>query len=383
MEISRRLAIKLFACVFACAALLGLVESASAKTLKWGYINTAGKIVIAPAYNDCHAFSEGMARVQDVGWGWIDTTGKRVIPLKFAHSNNFSEGYATVKYLDKWGIIDKKGNFPFPPRFEDMGEAFHHGIVAAKENGKWGFIERDGNFVMPPKYDEVHDFHNGMANVHDAGHWGFINASFEVVFKPQSPKPTDFNEDRAATCTLKGKWGFIDTHGNWIAKPIYRSVGTFSEGLAWVEDEKQKYHFIDKDGKVVTDFAPEVTNVFDMHEGRAGAFTASKGGGYVDRNARFVIKPQFSLLENFDHGIAIVTNEAKAMDFRSGLIDRDGIAIVPVQYKGVHLFSNNLAMVEENELYGFVDKSAKKVIPATFKGALDFTQNLAAVKTFK
>ncbi len=127
-----------------------------------------------------------------------------------------------------------------------------------------------------------------------------------------------------------------------------------------------------------------MTSVLDMHEGLAGTFIPSKGGaGYVDRNARFVIKPQFSLLENFEHGTAIVKNEHKGMDFRTGLIDRDGAAVIPIQYKEVHHFSNNLALVEENERYGYVDKDAKKVIPVTFKWALDFKENLAAVQTFK
>ncbi|HEV2668337.1 MAG TPA: WG repeat-containing protein, partial [Blastocatellia bacterium] len=40
---------------------------------KWFYINRAGEIAIKPAFDDAHAFSDGLAAVQ-IGskWGYID-----------------------------------------------------------------------------------------------------------------------------------------------------------------------------------------------------------------------------------------------------------------------------------------------------------------------
>ncbi len=69
------------------------------------------------------------------------------------------------------------------------------------------------------------------------------------------------------------------------------------------------------------------------------------------------------------------------MDYRSGLIDRDSATIIPIEYKTVHNFSNNLALVQPvSDLYGFADKNGKLAIPATFSDAQDFQENLAAVK---
>ncbi len=46
---------------------------------EWGYIDKAGKVVIAPQFDDALDFSEGLASVR-IGWKWcyIDKTGKIV-----------------------------------------------------------------------------------------------------------------------------------------------------------------------------------------------------------------------------------------------------------------------------------------------------------------
>jgi len=46
---------------------------------KWGYIDTTGKIVINPQFDEAWWFSEGLARIK-IGdrWGYIDKTGKYV-----------------------------------------------------------------------------------------------------------------------------------------------------------------------------------------------------------------------------------------------------------------------------------------------------------------
>jgi WG containing repeat len=365
-----------------CASLFCPSHALTTKPLKWAYINSAGKVVIKPDADVAHSFVDGLACVKDnrSGWGWIDKTGKRVIPCKFTEARDFSEGVATVKQ-QKWGAVDKLGNFVVPPQFEDIGLSFKLGMVAAKMNGKWGFVNATGKFVVPPYFEEVDEFHEGLAAVKVADRWGFINDKGESIFKPQAKNHQYFVEGRAAVENENNKWGFIDTHGNWVAKPIYTSVGKFGEGLAWAQDGRKSY-FIDKDGEIVANFLPDVSSVDAMHEAFAGAYIQGSAG-YVDRNARFVIKPQFMLVDRFENGVAVVT---KKIDEKSvqGMIDRDGAVLLPLKYKRVHHLVNNLALVEaQPEHCGFVDKLGKLVIPDVYADALDFQENLAAVKVAK
>ena len=44
---------------------------------KWGYIDSSGKLVINPQFDEARGFSEGLARINQGGkWGYIDTSGK-------------------------------------------------------------------------------------------------------------------------------------------------------------------------------------------------------------------------------------------------------------------------------------------------------------------
>lgn len=98
-----------------------------------GYINTKGKVVIAPIWNEALDFSEGLAAVavgddENSKWGFIDSTGKVVIEPQYDEvtpdvgdlslyedikDGYFKEGLATV-YLEANTItelvIDKQGN---------------------------------------------------------------------------------------------------------------------------------------------------------------------------------------------------------------------------------------------------------------------------------
>src|SRR6185295_14269588 len=61
---------------------------------KWGYINNAGQVVIAPQFDDAWDFADGMAYVRTGSRrGVIDQTGKLVIDLQQVDfAGRFSEG---------------------------------------------------------------------------------------------------------------------------------------------------------------------------------------------------------------------------------------------------------------------------------------------------
>jgi len=102
----------------------------------YGYINGAGKIVIAPKYQSAGEFKEGLALVipkeKPKNACFIDVNGKVVIelPPNISHSiDAFSDGMASfmiVKpsdsvcvYIDRSGRISIKPIFPFAYEFSN------------------------------------------------------------------------------------------------------------------------------------------------------------------------------------------------------------------------------------------------------------------------
>ena len=136
--------------------------TASKKEGKWGYTNTAGKMVVPYKYDAVSDFSEGLAVVvHNDMYGAIDTTGRTVVPFKYDHLGNFSDGMAlfTKDGNGLIGFVDSKGHETIEPVW-DMGLGFSEGLAAVGitlDGGyRWGFIDTTGKVAIKLQYDAVY-----------------------------------------------------------------------------------------------------------------------------------------------------------------------------------------------------------------------------------
>jgi hypothetical protein len=207
------------------------VPIADARRDKVGFVDKKGVVVIPFEFDLDHSlyhgagvfrdFHEGLAAVMrgepygyPVGkqqWGFIDTAGYIVIPLRYDKVNDFSEGRAVVGNVGErglaWGIIDREGNEILPPGAYGGIMCFSEGLAAVGKSWHWGFIDPDGNEVIEPQYEDALPFSQGLAAV--------------------SVSVGEAWYDR--------KWGFIDTTGEVVVPFIFDEVRSFSEGIAWVK----------------------------------------------------------------------------------------------------------------------------------------------------
>lgn len=74
---------------------------------KWGFINSAGEIVIEPKYEDARSFANGYAAVKvDDRWGFINVEGKMVISPQFLNAKDFNDhGGVFVRRNDDWELL--------------------------------------------------------------------------------------------------------------------------------------------------------------------------------------------------------------------------------------------------------------------------------------
>jgi hypothetical protein len=135
---------------------------------KWGMIDKAGKIVVQPEYDRISDFENGLAIVllKDK-YGAINTRGELVIPPRFDILTDFSEGLAPAELDSLRGYIDTTGATAIPFRFEKTN-SFSQGLAAVKVNkiDKWGYIDKTGNFAIEPQFDAAYAFIEiGLAQV--------------------------------------------------------------------------------------------------------------------------------------------------------------------------------------------------------------------------
>ena len=144
----------------------------------WGYLSSCGDEVLAMQYESARCFSEECAVVRfkgDEGESYIDIQGKKLFDRTFAEAMPFSEGLAAVS-LDgeKYGYIDKTGEFVIPPIYDRW----------AIDNLMWEVTETP---------EELMQFHNGYAMVANAeeGWAAYIDKTGKEVFRFSVPVSTE------------------------------------------------------------------------------------------------------------------------------------------------------------------------------------------------
>ncbi len=322
------------------------------KNGKFGYVDEQGKIVINLLYDDAGKFSESKAAVKKGNsWGYIDTEGKAITEFEYEWASPFRQGYAVVEKNDKYGYIKANGELLTPIQFDDA-YVFYEERACISIKGKYGFIDVTGKTVIKPQFDgyninirdnQMHDkygFYEGFAPVGIDGKYGFVNKNGELSIPLQYDYCGAFHLGLAQV-EKNNKWGFIDHNGNVVIPMMYESVGPFTaDGLASVYIEG-RYGFINKQGQIV-------------------------------------IKPQFELSNNFKEGRAIVCKNG----VEYGVIDTKGNFVVDISYKyKINDYSEGLAGVSIEELYGFIDLAGKTVIQPRYNNVFEssFQNGIAAV----
>ncbi len=218
--------------------------------------------------------------------------------------------------------------------------------------------------VVACKYEWVLDFSEGLAAVAVPGSgvdewgaparkWGFVNTDGEEVIACRYDDVEDFSEGLAAV-RLDGKWGFIDKTGQVVVPCRYSLVTSFSEGLA---------------------------SVGEPGEGQDQWGNPLYNWSYIDQTGKEVIPPRYcDYACPFHEGLAALTRFGGE---KWSFMDKTGKEIVPCQYDNFQtpVFSEGLAVIEKDYLYGFLDKTGREVVPPRYDSAEPFSEGLAAVRT--
>lgn len=178
---------------------------------KLGFVNSDGKIVVPPKYEDAYPMFNGLSRVKYKGLqGYINVKGEEVITPKYLAASDFSKDYFSYDY----GRTETD-------------------ITRVNLNYKYGFINLEEKVIIPTIYEQTHDFKEGKVAVRLNNKWGFVDTNNKEIASCKYEDVKDFKEGFAAV-KLNNKWGFINALGIEVVPLKYRSVISFSEGFATV-----------------------------------------------------------------------------------------------------------------------------------------------------
>ena len=227
-------------------------------------------------------------------------------------------------------------------------------LFAIRDGRKIGFINRAGAIIVQPRFEAAGEPHEGRISVYENAHAGYIDFAGKIVVEPKYDSAGDFKDSRAIV-RVGAKASLIEPSGAVVGEIPYRPLGEFHQGLLRV----QASGLVDNSGK-------KLPTVY----------------GFVDRQAKMVIPPQFLPAGEFSDDPANLPLGGLGPDWV--YFDRTGKVIIRIS-KGPHLedpdlFSSGRLRVKDGFTWGYKDASGAWAIPAKYNDAENFKDGLARVQ---
>jgi len=283
--------------------------------LKTGFVlvSTEGEIIpLEAGLTPVAGFCDGRLMVVNADglYGYVNTAGELVIPCEWASAYPFSQGYAAV--MD--GSITEREESDDPDIRYDVTN--------------WLFIDKDGAPLNDQHYSAVRSFCNGRAAVcNKAYRWGYLNLQGQLVLGYRWRSAGDFHADRAPVSHPDldpDMAGFIDGDGELETPWRFEMFGHFSEGACpayYYPDGGRIY--INKYGTTLGSYKQKSwasnSNIINGY----GVVSDGQGWGYVNASGTLEIPCTWSVAMPFSEDLAWVESN----DWR-GFINGKGRKVI-------------------------------------------------------
>lgn len=325
----------------------------------YGYIDSAGTVIIGAQFAAADKFAEGLAYVHyresdsSMSTGYINTSGTMVF-LSPSASYRFSEGLAPIEIEERWAFMDRTGkiilrtSFPvvellhgqldYVPMFSD-GLATVAIEIDAYPHHLYGYIDASGEVVIPTVFRHARGFSEGLAAVamdteHRFANVGYVDTSGQMVIEPRYVAGEEFSEGYASVrldSTTSERWVFINRDGHQVGDLVYEAPSFFSEGLAAVMING-KWGFMDTTGTLAIparydrarEFSEGLAAVNVNADYMSGLHPYGGEWGYINHQGEFVIPPEpWNEATSFANGLAHTAYVAGGRTYR-GYINQSG-----------------------------------------------------------
>jgi hypothetical protein len=291
---------------------------------------------------------------------------------------------------------------------------FEVNLFPVKSGKEFQYIDKEGKIVINPQFKNATIFRNGLALVETSGDeskFGFISEDGKFAINAQYKEATVFSEGIAWVVIENSAPTAIDKTGEIIfTLQEAEEARVFKNGLAAFsvinEEGEEKWGFVNKEGRVVIN--PQFSSVSNFSDGKCSVRNSEGKWGFIDKDGKIIIGYQFDEAGAFKDGKCIVTSAKKKgiidkngkyiinpqftdmqidgdmflinQDGKWGWCDKDGKFIINPQFGLAFPFNDNeIASVQLGKSFGYIDKEGKILINPQFDGALPFNGKLALV----
>jgi hypothetical protein len=258
--------------------------------------------------------------------------------LYFDDTKGFCQGVAAVKFENKWGAIDMKGNQIIPFVYDSLGKNYFNKIIAGRD-GKKGIVDTKNNIVVPFIYDDI--------------------GSWEQFFEKDSRPLQEVLLDNFLVVKQANKYGVINKEGHEILRCEYDEIIQKGDALRIKQGKKYMYAS-ENTGEIISENLPKA--LIEDQE--------TLGVDDIDSEDNpFVIIPQYdselkNIIDKTEKDVCLVDllgNGLKLviLDGKYGVVNNDDNMILPIEYGEIYA-KHNFLLAKKNNKYGlFTDKAER------------------------
>lgn len=367
-------------------------------------IDTSGKVIFEIEAERVYAFSNGMARIQQVnlvnnewvrGKGYINKKGEVVIPCIYDKVQDFVDGRAWARKKDtkNWTLLDQQGNEIPTNGYEKVGYIMegYSDRIAVYKDGLMGWIDRDGKEVIPCQYlgSSTFDKEFGLACVTKSGGnevYGFIDKQGETVipFRYKQAGHSSFHNGYCRV-TVNGKTVLINEKGEVQFTPKYNSLQNFSHGLMAVatKPNRKGWGYCNLKNEMVVPGVYDYATTFN--EDGYAVIEQANNKGMINNEGTLLLKMNYETIYadvTEDGYICGVHHTKEAASLANTPKDYFDANLNPVDVGDATLMSangGNRIPFTLNGKRGFMNRNFEIVIPANYKKATAFNDGIALV----
>ena len=308
----------------------------SFKENKWGVINSLGKEIIAPAYQEMIVIPNNKKDiflcVYDVNY----ETGEYKTKVLNGENKEIYTEYSKVEAISN--------------RYKNNQMWYEEDVLSINENGKYGLIDLEGKKILPAEYTSINSI-EGIQNIlkiKKNGKFGVVNLEGKEILPTIYSEIDIIGSDAKSGFIVKNEqnqYGVINYSGETALDIKYEEIYKIDGNELYVVKQNGSQKLVNKTGEVLIEQGFD--EIIDILENDMGIiFKLNNKLGIMNISKEVTIEAQYTKIEEVKPGILVAEKEGK-----TGVIDIENNIKMEFRYNNVSYNKNANIYIAENEDY--------------------------------
>lgn len=270
---------------------------------EWKVIDMAGRMVLAPGYDQVRVLRKGNWRAiafsKNGLWGLVSADGKLLAEPQYDELSvmeplpEWMTGtYILSRQNERFGLLHANGKVILKPVASEI-RPYNDFLFFAKRNLLWGAVDDTGAEILQPRYQYFSKLsENYIKLIADGKTTLFSLLYYKVVAEGEHDNYYPFS-DEYALCRKNRRMGLIDHCGKTVLSPQYDEVQAFNGEIFRVK-MNNRWGLVSHDDELILPFDYDYISPLD---GKVALVLADGLRGAVNAYGYQIVEPVYDNLE--------------------------------------------------------------------------------------